>query len=299
MNEFDYDVALSFAGEDRASARQVAAILQAADVRVFFDELEATRLWGKDLAVEFERIYGHAARFVVPFVSHHYATKAWPTHEFQSALATAVENQGERILPVRLDATALPGLRGTIGYLDGQQLMPEEIATAILEKLGRQAEVRAAGVRPRETRLPRVVPADFNPYAEAERAVATLRADLSRRASGLEPRGFGVHAQERNGRFMLRIMHSGRTIYSLDFWIGGDWGDNTICFSTGAGGHVSPGSTNAHGTIEWDRERGLPVVKMLNLSLLPEIGREYRLTPEELAEAIWNELCNRLERGPT
>jgi len=96
---------------------------------------------------------------------------------------------------------------------------------------------------------------------------------------------------------MLRVMRSGQTIYSLDFWIGGDWGENTICFSVGAGGHISPESTNAHGTIEWDRERGLAVVRILNMSLLREMGREYRLTATELAEEIWEELCLRLENS--
>ena len=195
MNQFEYDVALSFAGEDRAIARQVAAILKAADVNVFFDELEPTRLWGKDLAVEFERIYGHAARFMVPFVSRHYATKVWPTHEFRSALATAVEQRGERILPVRLDATALPGLRATIGYLDGQRLTPEQIAASISEKLGRPVEARAAVAAPVEVRLPRVAPDDFNPYAKAEHALETLKHVLTDRAgAGARTRIRGPHS---------------------------------------------------------------------------------------------------------
>jgi hypothetical protein len=134
-----YDVALSFAGEDRAYARKVADALQTDGVSVFFDEFESVRLWGKDLAVEFSLIYGRQARFVVPLVSGSYASKAWPRHEFRNALAAAVQSEGERILPVRLDDTELPGLRSTIGYLDGRTLGPEAIAHAVREKLGESA----------------------------------------------------------------------------------------------------------------------------------------------------------------
>ncbi len=119
-----YNVALSFAGEDRAYAREVADVLQAEGVSVFFDEFETVRLWGKDLAVEFALIYGKQARFVVPFVSASYASRAWPRHEFRNALAAAIQSEGERILPVKLDDTELPGLRPTIGYLDGRTFSP-------------------------------------------------------------------------------------------------------------------------------------------------------------------------------
>ena len=75
MTALEYDVALSFAGEDREFVRRAADVLQAERVSVFFDEFETVRLWGKDLAVELALIYGKLARFVVPFVSASYASK--------------------------------------------------------------------------------------------------------------------------------------------------------------------------------------------------------------------------------
>ena len=44
-----YDVALSFAGEDREYVDAVASHLQEAGVRVFYDRFEETKLWGKNL----------------------------------------------------------------------------------------------------------------------------------------------------------------------------------------------------------------------------------------------------------
>jgi hypothetical protein len=49
QSAFLYDVALSFAGEDRDYVRAVAESLRKREKRVFFDEFEKARLWGKDL----------------------------------------------------------------------------------------------------------------------------------------------------------------------------------------------------------------------------------------------------------
>src|SRR6266403_774201 len=43
--EYDYDVTLSFAGEDRDYVEQVAAALYALGIRVFYDRYEAVDLW--------------------------------------------------------------------------------------------------------------------------------------------------------------------------------------------------------------------------------------------------------------
>ena len=50
-SHFQYDVCLSFAGEDRDYVRQVAAGLDDRQVDVFFDEYEQVNLWGKNLYV--------------------------------------------------------------------------------------------------------------------------------------------------------------------------------------------------------------------------------------------------------
>lgn len=164
MPEQQCDVALSFAGEDRDHARGVADALQGKNVKLFFDEFESIGLWGKDLAVEFSAIYGERATFVVPLVSRSYAGKAWPRHEFRSALATAIEAEGERILPVRLDDTELPGLRGTIAYLDGRKLSPRAVADAILQKLRKSPSAPRADSAPSSGRAAVDVESDVGYY---------------------------------------------------------------------------------------------------------------------------------------
>ena len=134
--EKEYDVALSFAGEDRPYVSQVAEILRAYGVRIFYDVYEQHSLWGKDLYTHLDDVYRIRSRFCVMFLSRHYRAKLWTNHERKSAQARAFEESGDYILPVRLDNTEIPGVRPTTGYLDGSKLNPTEVANLICAKLG-------------------------------------------------------------------------------------------------------------------------------------------------------------------
>lgn len=140
-NEYDYDVALSFAGEDRAYVDEVAKILHALGVRVFYDKYETTDLWGKDLYSHLDDVYRKRSRYCVIFISDAYAKKLWTSHERQSAQARAFESSGEYVLPVRFDDTEIPGVRPTTGYLDLRTMTPEELARALLHKVGLQMDL--------------------------------------------------------------------------------------------------------------------------------------------------------------
>lgn len=133
----EYEVALSFAGEQRAYVERVAAALQADGVPTFYDgsDDETVRLWGKDLIDEFHRIYSSATSVVVMFISAEYVTKAWPNHERQSALSRAINERREYVLPVRFDDAVLPGLPASRGFLMLQSTTPEELAAMIEKKL--------------------------------------------------------------------------------------------------------------------------------------------------------------------
>lgn len=133
--EKEYDVALSFAGEDRPYVSQVAEVLRAYGVRIFYDVYEQHSLWGKDLYTHLDEVYRIRSRFCVMFLSRHYRAKLWTNHERKSAQARAFEESGDYLLPVRLDSTEIPGVRPTTGYLDGRKLTPTEVANLICAKL--------------------------------------------------------------------------------------------------------------------------------------------------------------------
>ncbi len=90
---------------------------------------------GKDLVEHFDYIYRQASRYCVMFISAAYAAKPWARHERRSALARALEEEGEYILPARFDDTELPGLRPTVHYLDLREIAPATLVEFIVEKL--------------------------------------------------------------------------------------------------------------------------------------------------------------------
>ncbi|MET8180098.1 TIR domain-containing protein [Streptomyces sp. NPDC005336] len=132
----DYDVCLSFAGEQRDYVEQVAASLKNAGIRVFYDDYEKVALWGKDLYEHLDYIYGKSVEYCILFASEEYAKKVWTNHERRSAQARALTAHAEYVLPVRFDDTEIPGIRPTIGYLNAQSIEPASLAEMIAEKLG-------------------------------------------------------------------------------------------------------------------------------------------------------------------
>ena len=132
-----YEVALSYAGEDREYVDEVARLLREQGVAVFYDRFEEAELWGKNLVDHFSAIYGERSRFVVIFASEHYARKPWTTLERRAAQAKAMKLNEEMVLPARFDDTELPSLPSSIGFVDLRRKTPAELVELILKKLSR------------------------------------------------------------------------------------------------------------------------------------------------------------------
>lgn len=146
--ERDYDVCLSFAGEDRPYVEAVAESLRRHGIRSFYDFYEEVSLWGKDLYQHLDEVYRNRAQFCVLFISDAYARKLWTKHELRSAQARAFEEHQEYILPARFDSTELPGVPPTIAYVDLQQKKPAEFAELIVQKIRSTSERRRPRHRP-------------------------------------------------------------------------------------------------------------------------------------------------------
>ena len=142
MKEYEYDVALSFAGEDRHYAEALAELLENNGHKPFYDKYELFQLWGKNLYTHLSSVYKDKAHYCVMFLSEHYARKLWTNHERANAQARAFEENEEYILPVRIDDTEIPGILPTVGYLDLRSMSINEIYQVLVEKLsGRTAQI--------------------------------------------------------------------------------------------------------------------------------------------------------------
>lgn len=132
-----YEVALSFAGEDRKTAEFVALELARHGVRVFYDEHEQVELWGKELTTYLTHIYSSNTKYCIILISTHYVRKKWTKLELRSAISGAFERDSDYILPVRIDDALLPDIPPTIGYLDLRIIGKDKLVDLILKKLGR------------------------------------------------------------------------------------------------------------------------------------------------------------------
>ena len=134
-----YEVALSFAGEQREYVEDVALHLQSRGIAVFYDNFELSDLWGRNLSEELHDVYENRSNFVVMFISDEYVEKAWPQHERRAILSRAIRQRREYILPVRFDNTDVPGMASDVMYLSAADYVPAALATMIAKKLGMKA----------------------------------------------------------------------------------------------------------------------------------------------------------------
>ena len=76
-----YDIALSFAGEDRTLAKRLFEALAEREIVVFYDENEQHRILAANVEEYLAPIYRSEAVYVVPLLSTSYPKKIWTKFE--------------------------------------------------------------------------------------------------------------------------------------------------------------------------------------------------------------------------
>lgn len=144
---YEYDVAVSYAGPDRGYAEQLAEMLRAAKLGVFFDLFEEATILGKRLYTFLQDVYENKARYCVVLLSQHYADRVWPRHEIQAAFNRAVREKGDYILPVRLDDTRIEGLPNDLAYLSAKGRSVQDVANVLIAKIRPEARPERGTVK--------------------------------------------------------------------------------------------------------------------------------------------------------
>jgi hypothetical protein len=130
-----YDIVISFAGEDRETAKALADALTLKGLTVFYDEYAKADLWGKDLYSHLTHVYRDEAKYCVMIISEAYAQKQWTNHERRAAQARAIRENREYILPLRLDDASVEGVLQTTSYMDYRATPLEEVVDLLVEKV--------------------------------------------------------------------------------------------------------------------------------------------------------------------
>lgn len=143
-HDFEFDLAVSFAGEQRDYVRAVVQGL-GDDIGVFMDENYEADLLGENLVEYFADLYQRRARYAAIFVSAAYAEKMWTVLERRSVMARALEQDTPYVLPIRMDDTQLPGLLPTVGYADARVKGLDGVIEILRQKLGTEAPATYCG----------------------------------------------------------------------------------------------------------------------------------------------------------
>ena len=140
MPENHYHVALSYASEQGEYVSEVASILKSKNVRCFYDKDKEISLWGKSIPEALQKVFERGeSNLVVIFISQEYVTKPFPKIELQYILSQAIDQKYEYILPARFEQSVeVPGLPGTVKYIDLRDKTPEHFAEMIIAKMNEQ-----------------------------------------------------------------------------------------------------------------------------------------------------------------
>jgi hypothetical protein len=111
----EWDVAVSFAGENRELAAHIANELEFLDVHVFFDSFYEGNYLGQAWGSKFKSIFGEQSDLVVCILDENHLRKIWPT--FERDCFTPRVSSGE-VIPIFLDDSVFPGIPSDIVRID-------------------------------------------------------------------------------------------------------------------------------------------------------------------------------------
>jgi hypothetical protein len=140
--EENYDVALSFAGEDRTYAEHLRDALEDLGHVVFYDHAEQHRILGEDVEAYLGPIYSSGSRFVVAALGEMYGRKRWTLFESEKYKDRIERGEVLPIWSTKVPPTPTDAMRsrGGLDFDPDGDLRSQAVAHAevISKKLGEQ-----------------------------------------------------------------------------------------------------------------------------------------------------------------
>ena len=133
-----FEVALTFAGENRSYVEKVAIELETklGKGNVFYDNFFQADLARLDLDIFLQDIYHNKSNFIVVFLSNNYSEKEWCGLEWRSIRDLIKKKEGEKIILIKMEDFELEGIFSIDGYLNSKKNSPKEISELILKRIG-------------------------------------------------------------------------------------------------------------------------------------------------------------------
>jgi hypothetical protein len=134
-SQYPWDVAVSFAGEQRKLVEQLRDALNGRGYTVFYDFDQQHQLWGQNLRVKLADVYANEAEYMLIVLSKEYPEKDWPSFELDVGRAAKKKRTQEYLLPLVADDVPIVGLSKDVGYLDLRTTSIDDIADTLAKKI--------------------------------------------------------------------------------------------------------------------------------------------------------------------
>lgn len=300
MNEETFDLAFSFAGEDREYVRLVKEACEKLGLSVYYDKDRKIDQWGKSFIGEQRKVYGgYKTKHFVPFISEHYFAKPIPTDEFRSALMQSVK-RSQYILPVKLDNSTVSTeyLHPDTQYLKRQEYSPEQLAGALrcIVDQGAEPAKDVDQLLDDELKLPtpKIIPRAYSKLREATALLEYLERNFIIGLRKLEAEGYVGTVRAHDDSVRVAVERDGKTFFVLNIFFANGMGDNVLGFNLNERLH-SAGSQSMHGMIEphFNVDQQTAGYKVMDLSNLGPLGEFH--SKEGVMRLLWEKLIKELE----
>lgn len=302
--DYQYHVAISFAGENRAFAVAVAEGLRSNGLEVFYDEFDPEKLWGEELPVKLGEIYSDESQYCIMILTKYYLEKMWTNVERQNAIQRQITQKGQAyILPIRLDGFAgdVPGLPSTIGYLSFGSNQSDSVVKAFLKKIGLPATSKIQK-KSEKSQTPSYIPKIKKTFTDKEKNLF-LRTAFEEISSLLDQFAIDTHTRYphiehemekvTSRKTLFTIYNRGKQVTQFKVWIGGLTGGDSISILHGNRMDIENDSSmnESLSLEEHDEELRLKPMGMWMFGR----DRDKPLTPPEAAEYLWKMVCQNFE----
>lgn len=297
-SESSYDLAFSFAGEDREYVESVKTECDRLGLVTYYDKERKMDQWGKSFLSEQRKVYsGYKTKHFVPFVSKYYFTKPIPTDEFKSALLESTK-RSRYILPIKLDDSeiSVEYLHGDIQYISKNDFTPRQLAQELKKIVDGTHEPAKDVEQLLEDELnlpmPKITPRSYNKYEEAEKLLFYVPEKFEQNLHKLKEEGYTAVVRERGDNVRIRVERDGKTLFGLNlFW--SSMGDNRIGYNFDLHSTMA-NATSENGNIEpkFDNESQRAGYALTNYSHMED---ESLLAKEDVVKFFWGEMNRQLE----
>lgn len=295
----EYDLAFSFAGEDRAYVEKVKVECEKVGLSIYYDLDRRIDQWGKSFIGEQRKVYsGYKTKHFVPFISRHYFAKPIPTDEFKAALMESTK-RSQYILPIKLDDSEVSTeyLHRDTQYLHKKDYPPEQLAGALKLIVSRSSEpaknVDQLLTDELDLPAPKITPRTYSKLREAEALIAYVAQNFEKHLSQLEDEGYVPVVRKKDESLRVVVEREGKTVFTLNLFFSSIGGDNTLGFNFNQHS-IMANTESVNGTIEprFNEEQQAAGYRLMDFSNFGERGF---YSKQGIMEFLWKRMTEQLE----